>query len=159
MKSIKYNVIEGMAFPIPCISNDVETTMNTTAVDHTQTARYAIERALDSLERKVVDKAYVTFHLRDERFPKTAQELVDWIKADEFELPDTKDDDYDPDDYKYDSFRGLRFKPIHKKDREGYEKHVEKFYNDRNSLRLEIQVLEPEKALTNFKKLEKEYLH
>ena len=133
--------------------------MNTTTVDTTVTARAALDRALNNLQNNVEEKAYETFHLRDKVVPETAQELVDLVKSDEFILPDTEDDDYDPRDYQFDSFRGLRFKPKHKKDREGFEKHMEAFKKDRNALRLEIQVLEPEKALVNFKKLEKEYLH
>lgn len=143
----------------PNFSNNMETTMNTTTVDHTQNARYALDRALNTLEAKVDEKAYDTFHLRDETVPRTAQELVDLIKADEYILPDTEADDYDPEDYKYKTFRGLRFKPKHKRDWEGYEKVKEKFRTDKTTLRLEIQVLEPEKALANYKKLEKEYLH
>ncbi len=141
--------------------------MNTATIDATSVARGAIDNvargaiatALYQLETKVEEKAYDTFGLRSDRRPATAQDLIDWIKADEFKAPDTDDDDYDPDDYRYDPLKGIRFKPLKKKDREGYEKHMAAFRKDRNTLNLEIKVLEPEKALANFKKLEREYLH
>jgi hypothetical protein len=141
------------------LKTNMETTMNTAPVYDTAIARDALENALLRLERSVEEKSYETFGLRETRTPKTAQDIIDWIKNDEFIAPDTEDDDYDPEDYRYHDLKGIRFKPLKKKDREGYEKHMEAFRKDRNSLRLEIKVLEPEKALANFKKLEKEYLH
>ena len=117
----------GVLPPKSCIPNPMETTMNSTVVDYTKTARNAIDRAISKLEVQVNDAAYITFHLEDATNPRTAQELVDLIKADEYILPDTENDDYDEEDYKYATFRGLRFKPKHKKDRAGYDKYMKKF--------------------------------
>ena len=146
--------------PIPTPSEDMETTMNTVAVNSNDTnARRAIHNAIYGVVSKVTDEARKTFGFVESRRPKTAQELVEWIKAGDIVMPDVDDPDYDPVDYRYESFLGITFPPKIKKDWEGYDKHMENFRKDEKALELEVQVLEPAEALKSFKKFESKWIH
>lgn len=157
--AIVFGYCEAKPTAIPAVSTqDMETTMNTVP-NNDANARKAIFGAIYVVENNVTREAYKTFGYEDIRRPKTAQELVDWIKAGDIILPNVDDPDYDPAEYRYDAFLGLTFPPKIKKDRDGYEKHMENFYKDKKSLELEVQVLEPEKALANFKTFERKWVH
>lgn len=139
------------------ISEDMETTMNT--VDTNLGARLAIMRAISFVGYKHDELAVKKFGFEENRRPKTAQELVDWIKAGDIILPDTEDENYDPRDLSYDKFLGIKFPPKVKKDWEGLEKARTEFAKERSALELEVQVLEPTEALKNFKKFESKFIH
>jgi hypothetical protein len=148
--------------PIPVLkTDDMETTMNTNTVNTNDVnARRAINGAIFETAVKVEREAYKTFGYADARRPKSAEELVEWIKAGDIILPSERDgEDYDPADYRFESFLGLTFPPKIKKDREGLDKHMENFNKDKKALELEVQVLDPEKALANFKTFERKWIH
>lgn len=150
------NCLKAIPVGIPP-TKDMETTMNTVDTNTTNARRH-ISSAICSVSWTVEREALKKFGFVESRTPKTAQELVDWIKADDFILPKI-DEDYDEDDYRYEAYKGLTFPPKIKKDRIGFDKYMDEFRKDKYSLELEVQVLEPVDALKNFKKFESKWIH
>lgn len=140
-------------------SKDMETTMNTVAIDTTLNARRHINSAIFSVNCAVEREALKKFGLIESRRPQTAEELVEWIKSDDFILPKVDAEDYCEEDYKYEKFLGLTFPPKIKRDRAGFDKFMDDFRKEKSSLELEVQVLEPADALKNFKKFESRWIN
>ncbi len=142
-----------------CNEEDMETTMNT-VIDTNSNARYALNRAVYSVYCKVERDAMKKFGFVDDDAPKTAAEIIKRITDGDITVPDVDAQDYDADDYRYDEWRGIKWrKPSMKKDRDGFEKHMDTFNKEKSALELEITVLEPVEALKNFKKFESKWIH
>lgn len=142
---VQYNTVPVCA---PLMEETMNTTNNTPNTDLVLRARNSLTNALWSVSMNYDTAMTKKYGLKDEDLPKNAEDLIAKIKEGKFKAPDTTAEDYDEGDYRWSPYFGIKFRdPSMKKDREGYEKAMEAFREEKLAIELKVAVLEPAEAL------------